>query len=139
MTAVGERFVVTGAKGVNVRGGPGTDYAVVDTLAANASVMAIGKVKASDWYLVGRGNVAIGYVAASLIQRAPDITPPTTPPRATAGCTADGGRDVDGVLHHDADGEARGRNIAKRDRDVLPYSKRMGSGLMRRNKTIRST
>ncbi len=80
MTAVGERFVVTGTKGVNVRGGPGTGYAVVDTLAPNASVMAIGKVKASDWYLVGRGDVAIGYVAASLIQRASDVTPPATPP-----------------------------------------------------------
>lgn len=70
MIAVGERYVVKGDTGVNVRGGPGTSYAVVASLAAKEQIMAIGKTTAGDWYMVGRGDVAIGYVAASLIQKA---------------------------------------------------------------------
>lgn len=81
MVAVGEQFVVTGARGANVRGGPGTTFAVVDSLAANEQIMAIGKVKAGDWYMVGRNDVAIGYVAAALIQRATNLMPPPATPQ----------------------------------------------------------
>ena len=83
MVAVGERYTVTGAKGANVRGGPGTSYGVVTSLAANEQITAIGKTKAGDWFMVGRGDVAIGYVAASLIQKAANLiptTPASTPP-----------------------------------------------------------
>jgi surface antigen len=80
MVAVGEQYTAT--KTANVRGGPATTYAVVDSLKANEPIMAIGKVKAGDWFMVGRGDVAIGYVASSLISRAPVL--PTTPAPAPA-------------------------------------------------------
>lgn len=73
MDAVGQRYVVTAEGGVNVRGGPGTSYEIVDRLASSERIRAIGKVRDDNWYLVGRGNVGLGYVSGNLIQ-------PWTPP-----------------------------------------------------------
>ena len=92
MVAVGERYIVKGARGANVRGGAGTTYPVVASLAANEQIMAIGRTTAGDWYMVGRGDVAIGYIAASLIQKATDAIPATPtqappPPPANAETT----------------------------------------------------
>lgn len=69
MEAVGEPFVVLSNAGANVRGGPGTAYAVVDRLGGAERVQAIGKVQDDDWYLVGRDNVGIGYVFGELLQK----------------------------------------------------------------------
>jgi uncharacterized protein YgiM (DUF1202 family) len=82
MDAVGEPYVVTARNGANVRGGPGTDYPVTDRLAGDERIHAIGKVRDEDWYLVGRGQVGIGYVIGDLIERwtAP-ATEPIAPPR----------------------------------------------------------
>jgi uncharacterized protein YgiM (DUF1202 family) len=82
MDAVGEEYVVSGARGANVRGGPGTQYAVVDSLAAQERIRAIARVRGQDWYLVGRGTVGIGYVAGSLIAPAPPVlsAPPPVEP-----------------------------------------------------------
>jgi uncharacterized protein YgiM (DUF1202 family) len=77
MDAVGEPYVVTASGGANVRGGPGTSYAVVDTLGSQEKVQAIGKVHEADWYLVGRGSVGIGYVFGNLLDR---WTPPKDQP-----------------------------------------------------------
>lgn len=68
MDAVGEPFSVSAGGGANVRGGPGTDYEVVDRLENGERVRGIGKVRDEDWYLVGRGNVGIGYVFGELLQ-----------------------------------------------------------------------
>jgi hypothetical protein len=85
MEAVGEPYVVKGGKPINVRGGPGTTYDVVGSLAPNERIKAIAKVKGSDWYLVGRGDIAIGYASGSLLQRA-DLfaAPASTPPPPAA-------------------------------------------------------
>lgn len=73
MEAVGERFVVNAGAGINVRGGPGTDYAVVDRLEAQEQIQGIGKVLNEEWYLVGRDSVGIGYVFGELLEK---WTPP---------------------------------------------------------------
>jgi uncharacterized protein YgiM (DUF1202 family) len=88
MDAVGEDYVVKGASGINVRSGPGTQYDVVAKLAAQEAVRAIARVRGQDWYMVGRGEVGIGYVAGSLIgprppqvaAAAPAAPPPAVPP-----------------------------------------------------------
>lgn len=74
MVAVGEPYTVANAGGANVRGGPGTAYEVVDKLAKAERVNAIGKVRDDDWYLVGRGEVGIGYVFGELLE--PWVAPP---------------------------------------------------------------
>ena len=79
MDAVGEMYVVIGARGANVRGGPATSFAVVESLPNGEQIRAIGKVRTSDWYMIGRGDVAMGYVAGSLIQRADALVPVATP------------------------------------------------------------
>lgn len=74
MVAIGEPYTVANAGGANVRGGPGTAYEVVDKLARAERVKAIGKVQDDDWYLVGRGDVGIGYVFGELLE--PWVAPP---------------------------------------------------------------
>ena len=56
-------------KNSNVRGGPGTDYLIVDTIAKGSTVTVIGKVIDASWYLVGDGDVAKGFVYAGLLSR----------------------------------------------------------------------
>jgi Bacterial SH3 domain len=67
MDAVGEPYQVVSAKGANVRDGPGVGYSIVETLKPKDAVTAIAKVRDQDWYMIGRGNVGIGYVFASLV------------------------------------------------------------------------
>lgn len=68
MDAVGETMVVGAEGGANVRGGPSTDYEVVDRLDASERIRAIGKVRETDWFLVGRDSVGIGYVFGDLLE-----------------------------------------------------------------------
>ena len=51
----------------NVRGGPGTDYKVVGSLTAAATVQVIAKVEDKSWYLIGQGGVATGFVYTTLL------------------------------------------------------------------------
>jgi uncharacterized protein YgiM (DUF1202 family) len=67
MDAVGEPYQVVSAKGANVRGGPGTAYSIVEALLPKEAITAIARIRGEDWYMVGRGNVAIGYVFGNLI------------------------------------------------------------------------
>jgi len=62
-------------KNSNVRGGPGTDYKVVDSVKAGKTVVVLGKVIDADWYLVSQGGVGSGYVYAPLLTEAVDVTP----------------------------------------------------------------
>jgi uncharacterized protein YraI len=83
MDAVGETYVVTGSRGANVRGGPGTSYPVVESLPNQSQINAIARVRDQDWFMVGRGQVGIGYVAGSLIGPVPKqtaVAAPAPPP-----------------------------------------------------------
>lgn len=53
---------------INVRGGPGTDYAVVDQLKRGVEVRVVGKVVGQDWYLVSQDGAGSGFVATSLLR-----------------------------------------------------------------------
>ncbi|MEM7080547.1 MAG: SH3 domain-containing protein [Pseudomonadota bacterium] len=65
---VGAPYRVKGS-GVNVRGGPGTDYKKVDLLASGETVQVIGKVKGKNWYLISRAldGTAGGFVSSGLL------------------------------------------------------------------------
>ena len=55
------------SKTVNVRGGPGTDYKVVNSLQPNSPVTVVGQVKDSDWSLISQGGVGTGFVFSGLL------------------------------------------------------------------------
>lgn len=81
--AVGETYEAT--SGANVRGGPSTDYEVVDRINKGQVVTAMGRVKGKRWYLIGQKqgqqDVGTGYVHGNLIKRAPTATrAPTSAP-----------------------------------------------------------
>jgi uncharacterized protein YgiM (DUF1202 family) len=95
MDAVGAPYVVVSRSGINVRGGPDTDYSVVDRLQGNERIQAIGKVRDADWFLVGRGSVGIGYVFADLIE--PWSPPSEQPLDASLPSDVEDDADVDEV------------------------------------------
>lgn len=53
----------------NVRGGPGTDYAIMDQLAAGERVRVVGKAVDANWYMVSRNGIGRGFVHADLLNR----------------------------------------------------------------------
>lgn len=53
----------------NVRSGPGTQYAVMDTLRRGQQVAVVGRVQGQDWYLIADGGLGSGYVHGSLLDR----------------------------------------------------------------------
>ncbi|MEM1139724.1 MAG: SH3 domain-containing protein [Pseudomonadota bacterium] len=55
----------------NIRLGPSTDNSVLQTLDQGVRVRAIGVQKASNWYLVARGDEALGYIFGELIAPVP--------------------------------------------------------------------
>lgn len=52
---------------VNVRGGPGTDYVVLDQLRAGERVAVVGRVQASDWVMVARNGIGRGFILGRLL------------------------------------------------------------------------
>jgi uncharacterized protein YgiM (DUF1202 family) len=54
---------------VNVRGGPGTDYAIMDRVRQGQQVPVVGRVKGQDWFLISDGTMASGFVYAPLFTR----------------------------------------------------------------------
>jgi surface antigen len=52
---------------INVRGGPGTDYVILHTLARGQRVPVIGKVEGSDWYMIAEGGRGSGFLYAPLL------------------------------------------------------------------------
>lgn len=66
---IGEDYTATTT--ANVRGGPGTDYVVVDSLPKGSVTRVVGKVDGADWYLVSKNNAGSGFVAGSLLKPAP--------------------------------------------------------------------
>ena len=54
----------------NVRGGPGTEYAVMGQLNAGEPVHVVGKVVDADWLMVARNGIGRGFVHADLLRPA---------------------------------------------------------------------
>lgn len=52
----------------NVRSGPGTDYAVMDTVQRGERVAVVGKVSGEEWYMISDAGLGSGYVHGSLLQ-----------------------------------------------------------------------
>lgn len=78
---IGEDYTAT--KPANVRGGPGTDYAVVSKLTAGQNTRVVGKVVNQPWYMVSENNVGSGFVAVDLLKAngaATVAAKPATPP-----------------------------------------------------------
>lgn len=73
----------------NVRSGPGTDYAVMDTLRRGERVAVVGRVKGQDWYMVADGGLGSGYVHGSLLKRESsqprDVSPLYADAKSTGG------------------------------------------------------
>lgn len=59
--------VYTVNTGSNLRGGPGTDYKVVDKLSAGSEVDVVGKVEGQPWYMLADAGVAKGFIHSSLV------------------------------------------------------------------------
>jgi surface antigen len=68
----------------NLRGGPGTDYAVMDTLGRGETAHVIGKVVGQDWYMISRDGIGRGFVFADLLDPAPSATAEAARPASTA-------------------------------------------------------
>ncbi|MCC5869293.1 MAG: SH3 domain-containing protein [Gammaproteobacteria bacterium] len=71
-----------------VRGGPGTDYVIVETLPAGTRTEVLGRVIDEDWFMISRDGVGNGFVATRLLEpAAPDADhkPASAPTTAPAG------------------------------------------------------
>lgn len=66
LTVIGKPYASTGSS-VNLRAGPSTATQVVGSLDRGEIVHAFGKVRGAPWVMVGRNNVALGYVHDSLV------------------------------------------------------------------------
>lgn len=73
---------------MNVRAGPGTNYAVVGTLQAGTSALITGRNEAGDWWQIeidgGAGWVLASLVTAQNADAVPVVATPAPPPTPTA-------------------------------------------------------
>lgn len=67
MELVGADYAATTK--TNVRGGPSTDYAVMDQLEAGETVRVVGKVANENWYMISRNGIGKGFVFGDLLRR----------------------------------------------------------------------
>lgn len=81
---------VIASSAINVRSGPGTDYALAGALQQNESATIIGKNTVGDWWEVTLTNGQVGWVYSALVQTAGDTNAvavaaniPPPPPTAT--------------------------------------------------------
>jgi len=76
--------------GVNLRSGPGTNYAKIGSLATDDQCQILHRTSDSEWYRVKARSVDIAWVAAAYISTAfdraavPTIAPDSVPPARTA-------------------------------------------------------
>ena len=63
---IGKPFASVGSS-VNLRAGPSTSTRVVGSLDKGEIVHAIGKVQGAPWVVIGKNNIAMGYVHESLV------------------------------------------------------------------------
>lgn len=69
---IGESYVAKSTS--NVRAGASTGYPIVNAVSAGQAVDVVGKVSGSNWYLVSRDRVSIGYVHGDLLRRSSTVT-----------------------------------------------------------------
>lgn len=62
-------YYVTGSN-TNVRGGPGTEYAILHRVAKNQRLPVIGRVVGESWYMVAERGSGSGFIYAPLMSRA---------------------------------------------------------------------
>jgi len=80
-TATSTVFGLVSAQGrINVRAGPGTQFAVVGSLAPESGVQVIGANDEGDWYQIRREDGDAGWVSGALLR----IEEPPAPPAAGA-------------------------------------------------------
>ena len=63
---IGKPYASVGSS-VNLRAGPSTSTRVVGSLDKGEIVHAIGKVQGAPWVVIGKNNIAMGYVHESLV------------------------------------------------------------------------
>ncbi|MBW2737832.1 MAG: glycine zipper 2TM domain-containing protein [Deltaproteobacteria bacterium] len=66
---IGQPYQVT--KTSNVRGGPGKDYEILETIAQGTTVDVIGKVQGKSWMMIGFNNTGSGFMHSSLLKTVP--------------------------------------------------------------------
>tara|TARA_Y100000588_G_scaffold248718_1_gene263234 strand:- start:19101 stop:20078 length:978 start_codon:yes stop_codon:yes gene_type:complete len=64
LTLIGQPYVVE-ASSLNLRNGPGTDYAKVGGFPKGTVLNAVGRVSETDWLLVSKGGVTLGYLKSA--------------------------------------------------------------------------
>jgi len=81
---------------INVRSGPGTDFAAVAALEPNATVELTGKTLAGDWWQVRTADGTTGWVFGQLLETSGDVSAvavaadiPTPPPAPTQASIAE--------------------------------------------------
>lgn len=84
---VGENYVARSK--INLRGGPGTEYKVVDSLKSGQTAHVLGKVEGKDWFVIDQGGVVTGFASASYMDPAESSGPvEDTRPSATTASLA---------------------------------------------------
>ena len=66
LDVIGKPYASVGSS-VNLRAGPSTSTRVVGSLDKGEIVHAIGKVQGAPWVVIGKNNIALGYVHESLV------------------------------------------------------------------------
>lgn len=66
---IGSTYVAK--KVTNVRGGPGTDFVIVDSLKNEQAVRVVGQVKGKKWLMISEGGAGSGFVYDTLLEPAP--------------------------------------------------------------------
>ena len=66
LDVIGKPYASVGSS-VNLRAGPSTSTRVVGSLEKGEIVHAIGKVQGAPWVVIGKNNIAMGYVHESLV------------------------------------------------------------------------
>lgn len=84
---------IIAATGVNIRSGPGTNYAVLGQLSAGQSLPVVARNEAATWWQVPLPDGSFGWVSASVVKdngpfkvpvaQAPPLPTPAEPPTAT--------------------------------------------------------
>ena len=66
---IGEPYIAS--RTANIRGGPAVDYETVGQLDSGKTAMVAGKVQEKEWYMISEGGAGSGFVATSLLSKAP--------------------------------------------------------------------
>lgn len=69
-------------QGTNVRGGPSTDYVVIEHIAAGETIRVVGKVQGADWYMISKNGAGSGFVLSRLLEPVPEQELPAVSARA---------------------------------------------------------